>query len=157
MKLLKFRIWNKGSRKFLDNSASLHCYSQWMIDAFTGEVWDATGTIGAKNPQVRSLYKEDHYWSGMEVIKVSPMVVQQFTGLKDIKGIEIYEGDIVSGICLNAGLSFAVVGFDTWGIFYTKTDEYVKGVEPYHGCCLITQETAEVMGNIFENSDLLKD
>lgn len=79
--------------------------------------------------------------------------VQQYTGLKDCSGKDIYEGDIVSGICLNDGPQICVVGFDTFGIFYTKIKFYP--CEEWDNVAMLAQEHNEVIGNIFENSEFL--
>jgi uncharacterized phage protein (TIGR01671 family) len=82
------------------------------------------------------------------------LVWQQYTGLKDKNGKEIYEGDIVSGICLNDGPQICVVGFDTFGIFYTKIKFYP--CEEWDNVAMLAQEHNEIIGNIFENPELLK-
>lgn len=79
--------------------------------------------------------------------------VQQYTGLQDKHEKDIYEGDIVSGICLNDGPQICVVGFDTFGIFYTKIKFYP--CEEWDNVAMLTQEHNEIVGNIFENSELL--
>ena len=74
--------------------------------------------------------------------------LMQFTGLKDKNGKEIYEGDIVE----NYALKDQVI-FDE-GIFTTvrsKTDTfYVR--QP-----LAVHDDLEVIGNIYENPELLED
>lgn len=82
------------------------------------------------------------------------LVILQYTGLKDKHGKDIYEGDIVSGICLNDGPQICVVGFDTFGIFYTKIKFYP--CEEWDNVAMLAQEHNEIVGNIFENSELLK-
>lgn len=77
--------------------------------------------------------------------------LMQYTGLKDKNGVEIYEGDIV--VARQEGY-FTVTGVITWddeGADYEIQDE---------GNCMrgfgITDAIYEVIGNIYENKELLK-
>jgi hypothetical protein len=95
---IKFRIWDKSRKSFLENGSSLHCYSHWMMDVFTGKLYDAIGAIDGDHvdPNHRSLHEDDGYYLEKgKIIKESPYVIQQFTGFATKDGTEIYEGDIV--------------------------------------------------------------
>lgn len=74
--------------------------------------------------------------------------VQQFTGLLDKNGKEIYEGDIIKQI-----------ENDGWGCSDSQTEEqyiieFRNGCFLAYGKCLSSQ--MEIIGNIFENPELLK-
>ena len=77
-------------------------------------------------------------------------IVQQYTALKDKNGREIYEGDIIQ--LENAPYKYEVVwnkwhwGIDSKGIVTDFIQSFTIAVE----------ERCIVIGNIFENPDLLK-
>jgi hypothetical protein len=89
---------------------------------------------------------EAHYY---DVAKFDEIVFQQCTGLKDQNGKEIYEGDIVS-YELDETVYTQTVGWGNNGWEMIDTRLY--------GTPLITNlPNFEVIGNIFENSELLND
>lgn len=75
--------------------------------------------------------------------------VMQFTGLKDKNGKEIYEGDIVKD-CSDSDLVFEVKWDNDWAGY--KLPESFDEEYNYP----ISQITLEVIGNIYENPELLK-
>jgi uncharacterized phage protein (TIGR01671 family) len=82
-----------------------------------------------------------------------PSIIQQFTGLQDKNGKEIYEGDILK------------YPQDRIGYYDTMVVEWETEFDGFGGLnCgfrmggdYATQGTTEVIGNIFENSQLLNE
>ncbi len=84
--------------------------------------------------------------------------LMQFTGLCDKNGVEIYEGDL-----LRIDSNYFKIEFSNgcfWGILYKNTDPTNKQEKHPLGQLLhyIFNDTiCEVIGNILENPELLKD
>lgn len=98
------------------------------------------------------LSKSENDNGGHWVEDIITKTIGQFTGLCDSKGKEIYEGDIVKWTADNR---MYVVKFLS-GMFYASVEECNKsmiGGFPLHR---IT-EYSEIVGNIFDNPELLKD
>ena len=83
----------------------------------------------------------------IEVLNRNSLFVEEFTGLKDKNGTEIYEGDIIKG---NKGIYF--IQWNDYFACFNAIDRDKKYFELRKSLMLKT----EVIGNVFENPELLK-
>lgn len=131
MRPIKFRVWDIKNKKFIYEYDACH---KRLAISFDGKV----------------------YHGGYDdVLSTSDYIIQQYTGLNDYKGKEIYEGDIIHYL------------FD--GASYPKEaqDKYLTCVydSDFGGFCFDDADSSyywaevrgyvEVVGNIFENPELL--
>lgn len=132
MKTIKFRgkSINKG---------------KWL---FGDLMHDNIGGIYIFPIETENLYKEN---------AVTIRTIGQYTGLKDINGVEIYEGDIIFSKKYDCkGVLHKIEYSDENAMFIAK---------PIQGCdfdfCQIRQDwilkyEKEVIGNIYDNPEILK-
>ena len=126
-------------------------------EEYPGEWIEGMFTIGkfagkeyhAIERRERHIITYDYEWT-MQPYKVIPDTIGQYTGLTDKNGNKIFEGDICRHYGNYAGKNiYAPVVFEL-GMFYLKYDK--KAGMPLGDMC----ERVEVVGNIYDNPDLLK-
>jgi len=149
MRKLKFRVWNKATKSWLNDDAGTHCWSEYCLNIFTGEVVEF---VTSDNKFFSRANEPNFYFDKNTHVKESPYVVQQYTGCYDKNGTPIYEGDILKyGITYNESLGgqvcngVSIVSFED-GSFMIDEDFLDKDWAVEH----------EVIGNIFENNELLE-
>lgn len=121
MRNIKFRVWDKEEKSMHD-----------------------VCTLGL---QYKICVVEKPMWkNGLKIINKSfdDLELMQYTGLKDIHGIEIYEGDVVKS-------SFGICKVE-----YKRDSFHIVSLDNMHSSLLGWQEV-EAIGNIYENPELLED
>lgn len=98
---------------------------------------------------------DDWEVTGIDFCEVDPSTICQYTGLTDKNGKKIWENDIVETVYdgkLNP--NYVVIwDKDDLGFLATNGEEHYKTNCEYLGCC----DEIIVIGNIFDNPELLKD
>ena len=128
MREIKFRVWDKTFKMMLSPELV-------DIDFNEGKIEVTTDTL-----RYEEVYTDE----------IKDFVLMQYTNLKDKNGKEIYEGDILK------------VKFDTETInLYVRYDmgeyllvKYGEWEDSLYACMWFHE--VEVVGNIYENKDLIK-
>lgn len=123
MKELKYRVYDNAEKCYSDKAFSI----------------DQLGICYAQD--------EDGYW---EEIDEERYIVEQYTGLKDKNGKEIYEGDIVT---LNG--EWEVIKHDDYYLVTFENGCFRVG-DGYDNEAGSYLSDWRVIGNIHENADLLE-
>ena len=143
MREIKFRAWNVEEKKM---------YRVEAID------WSESTIVTCHlydDKQTRKFYPNKEFGDNIEFM--------QYTGLKDKKGIEIYEGDIVK-TDIDESISDIEFGevimeWGNWSIRNENSQDKTCGLDSYtwvgDGSSKRRDPNLEVIGNIYENPEFL--
>ena len=140
-KQIKFRVWVDDEKRFR--------YCEYIPTM--GFVWLITGAIGKEIPQAATL----------EFLEIGENYPQQFTGLVDKNGKDVYEGDILSSEVNEKPCNYIVKWGDDRSDYCGFVLNPVMKNPPrityhIHNFKIWMAEGFKVIGNLIENSELLK-
>ena len=127
-RVIRFRAWDK----------------EWKMMHFNIETYDWNQPV----------FKDRTEFSGLGefIVNKKRFIIQQYTGLKDKRGIEIYEEDIVKdkdGLLFVVGWGEDTAQFSTYPLDKDNDDHR----ERFNG---EQSDDFEIIGNIYKNKDLIK-
>ena len=96
---------------------------------------------------------------GNFIERLNDIDVMQFTGLLDKNGKEVYEGDILKGLTYKDPIttkhSKEILGVVKWSNDFGLAEYHVSSDLPNGYRTFLTMNRSEVVGNIYENPELL--
>ena len=135
MRKIKFRVWNGKKNKWVHGpNDEVNLFGETIL-------------LGA-------------FMDGVNIQELNDCIACQFTGLLDKNNKEIYEGDILVESEHNpySTSERSIVVVEYCGGCFCYRDTHTKKVDSLHSVLGFVEkdEEAEVIGNIFDNPDLLK-
>jgi uncharacterized phage protein (TIGR01671 family) len=145
---IKFRAWDSFTKKWI--ATGFHILGEVNCFHIIDSELDKT-----KNPA----YEENGHYSTL--LRLNDAVITQFTGFTDKSGKEIYEGDIVKygkdcyDIDKPEGEEHYIREMINEVVFERGEFQHKDNSFGYEGEDLIPLDMCEIIGNIYENPELL--
>lgn len=138
MREIKFRAWD-AKYKYMNYKVMVGMYGDNVMD-------DENYTACSMWIEPKKVdYKCEPHWANFEPYH-KDILLMQYTGLKDKNGKEIYEGDIL--------LTKDIEGEKYQTCVTYENGMFLSGEEPLYDDVFLFE--AEVVGNIYENPELLE-
>ena len=134
MEKIKFRCFNKKTKKMRDSESLRNMGSFALLSVYSSQDFLVLP------------YPQDDY------------ILMQYTGLKDKNGVEIYAGDLINlgedNNCLIVGK--VVYNESDFGVPCYCIEDKEGSFQPFFAKDDFTKTWFEVIGNIYENHELLE-
>ncbi|WP_172639693.1 YopX family protein [Lactiplantibacillus plantarum] len=91
----------------------------------------------------------------LDALDASDFKLEQFTGLTDVNGKDIYEGDIVHGYDQEPDRDDGYIGSSVTDVVNFKYGAFWIG-DSWYKVMVMTQPIVEIIGNVHENPELLE-
>lgn len=132
---IKFRAWVKETE------------TMWYSDSEKAEDKIYFLLINSSGPYLSPVHHEEYD-------EYTEFELMQYTGLKDRNGKEIYEGDVVKGKTHLGNIEVFTRFIGEVKFFAPKFQ--IEGVKKYNGVREEMNSSYEIIGNIYENPELLE-
>ena len=132
---IKFRAWDKFTQKYW-NIENWHFEDEYLDLIEFG--------VSIADPNIKRIWR-----------KLNEVKLMQYTGLKDKYGKPIYEGDIVHGYDQEPDRDDHYIGSSVIDVVNFKYGAFWIG-DSWYKVMVMTPPIIEVIGNIYENPELLE-
>ena len=143
MREIKFRVFSHLTKEFLKIDSDL-----WEGN---GALYNGLGFFGGNEITIEHFYDGSSEEVYTAPLKENEFAVSEFTGLKDSKGVEIYEGDIIE----LESIVYLVAHDDENACYVLQTMRRgeLKNDRNFNGHAA---SVCKVVGNVYENPELLE-